>query len=52
MSVRPSRSQIACRLAGSSHEENPFASAVQPIPAARLACRLAHSCSLSHSLIG
>ena len=42
---------MACSRPGSSQEANPFANAVQPIPAV-LACRLAHSCPFSHTLIG
>jgi hypothetical protein len=38
----PSRSQIACRAAGSSQAANPPASSVKPIPAL-VAYRLAHS---------
>src|SRR6266540_767542 len=47
----PSRSQIACRAAGSSQEANPLDSSVKPIPAL-VACRLAHSWPLTHTLIG
>jgi len=42
---------MTCNPAGSSQEANPFANAVQPIPALP-ACRLAHSCPFSHTLIG
>ncbi len=38
---------MACRPAGSSQEANPLDSAVNPIPALS-ACRLAHSCPLTH----
>jgi hypothetical protein len=47
----PSRSQIACSVAGSSQAANPLDSAVNPIPA-RAACRLTHSCPLSQILAG
>ena len=47
----PNRSQMACSPAGSSQEANPLDSAVKPIPAAS-ACRLAHSCPLTHALTG
>jgi hypothetical protein len=44
----PSRSQIACRAAGSWQEPNPLDSSVNPIPAL-VACRLAHSWPLTHT---
>jgi hypothetical protein len=47
----PSRSQIACRAAGSSAVANPLDSSVKPIPAL-VACRLAHSWPLTPTLIG
>jgi hypothetical protein len=47
----PSRSQIACKVSGSSQVANPLDSEVNPIPAA-VACRLAHSCPLTQTLIG
>jgi hypothetical protein len=46
-----SRSQIACKAAGSSQEANPLDNAVNPIPALA-ACRLAHSCPLTQILAG
>src|SRR6266567_5597911 len=47
----PKRSQICCSPAGSSQVANPLDSSVKPIPAAS-ACRLAHSCPLTHALTG
>ena len=49
MSGGPSRSQMACSAAGSSHEANPLSRASKLIPALA-AYRLAHSCPLMHSL--
>ena len=45
------RSQISCSPAGSSHEANPLASLVNPMPALT-AWRLAHSCPLTQILAG
>ena len=45
------RSQIACSPAGSSHEANPLASSVKPMPAL-IACCLAHSWPLTQILAG
>ena len=47
----PSRSQIACKPAGSSQVANPLDSSVNPIPA-WVAWRLAHSWPLSQTLTG
>ena len=46
-----SRSQISCSAAGSSHDANPLASSVNPMPALA-ACRLAHSWPLTQILAG
>src|SRR5215208_3502675 len=47
----PRRSQIRCRLAGWSQAAKPLASSATARPALA-ACRLAHSCPLSHTLAG
>jgi hypothetical protein len=51
MSAGPSRSQIACKAAGSSQVANPLASSVKAMPAVA-AWRLAHSWPLTHTLAG
>ena len=47
--LSPSHSR--CSPAGSSQEANPLASSANPMPA-RAACRLAHSCPLTHTFAG
>jgi hypothetical protein len=51
MSAGPSRSQIACRAAGSSQAANPLDSSVKPIPARAAAC-LECSWPLSQTFTG
>src|ERR1700716_627366 len=50
-SAGPSRSQMACRRAGSAQEAKPLANSVKARPSA-VACRLAHSWPFAHTLAG